>query len=44
MLDHVTLGVSDIEFDAGNDTVKTRKAMETAFSSAKAAGAPPVPA
>ena len=23
---------SDVEFDAGNDTVKTRKAMEAAFS------------
>ena len=31
-------------FDANNETVKTRKAMETAFSNAKAAGAPTVPA
>ena len=23
---------SDVEFDAGNDTIKTRKVMETAFS------------
>ena len=23
---------SDVEFDAGNETVKTRKAMEAAFS------------
>jgi predicted homoserine dehydrogenase-like protein len=35
---------SDVAFDANNETVKTRKAMETAFSNAKAAGAPTVPA
>jgi len=35
---------SDVAFDANNETVKTRKAMEAAFSSTKAAGAPPVPA
>ena len=35
---------SDVAFDANNETVKTRKAMEAAFSNAKAAGAPPVPA
>jgi len=34
---------SDVAFDAGNETVKARKAMETGFSNAKAAGAPTVP-
>jgi hypothetical protein len=25
---------SDVEYDAGNDTIKTRKAMEAAFAKA----------
>jgi hypothetical protein len=35
---------SDVEFDANNDTIKTRKAMEAAFGGVKAAGAARVPA
>ncbi len=35
---------SDVAFDANSETVKTRQAMEAAFSNVRAAGAPPVPA
>ena len=35
---------SDVEFDAGNETIKTRKAMEAAFGGTKAEGAGRVPA
>jgi hypothetical protein len=35
---------SDVEVDANNDTIKTRKAMEAAFGGAKATSGVSVPA
>jgi hypothetical protein len=35
---------SDVEIDANDETVKTRRAMEAAFGGAKAAAAVSVPA